>query len=79
MASLSATRLQFSRTKAITSTCSRRYVVHAAASGRQAATGDKAAGVSECNRRTVMGLGAVAATVATLPQSVAYAAGGSKA
>lgn len=76
MVSLSAARLPVSRPTATKSICSRRCVVSVTASGRQAATGgERAAGVSECTRRTVIGLAAVAATIAPLPQSTAYAAG----
>ncbi len=76
MASLSATRLQVSRPTAAKSTYSRRCVVTVNASGRQGATGgERAVGASECNRRTAIGLGVIAATVAPLPQSTAYAAG----
>ncbi len=76
MASLSATRLQVSRPTAAKSTYSRHCVVTVNASGRQASTGgERAAGVSGFNRRTVVGLGAIAATVAPLPQSAVHAAG----
>lgn len=75
MATLTA-RLPVSGPTVAKTAYSRRYVIAAAASGRQGGTGgERAAGVSACNRRTAIGLGAIAATVAPLTQSTAYAAG----